>query len=83
MKWNASSRVKFITHIPDEVYYFSDELIYYHSHLSHVEKQKNGQSNWSDRFESTPVRCHFSKGIRPRSYRAYLSTSVPASQLSR
>jgi len=34
--------LKFITHIPDEVYYFSDELIYYHSHLSHVEKQKNG-----------------------------------------
>lgn len=33
--------LKFITHIPDEVYYFSDELIHYHSHLSHVEKQKD------------------------------------------
>ena len=33
--------LKFITLIPDEVYYFSDELIYYHSHLSHVDKQKN------------------------------------------
>lgn len=32
--------LKFITLIPDEVYYFSDELIYYHSHLSHVDKQK-------------------------------------------
>ena len=34
--------LKFITLIPDEVYYFSDELIYYHSHLSHVDKQKSG-----------------------------------------
>lgn len=33
--------LKFITLIPDEVYYFSDELIHYHSHLSHAEKQKN------------------------------------------
>ncbi|KAF9647461.1 fumble [Thelephora ganbajun] len=33
--------LKFITLIPDEVYYFSDELIYYHSHLSHVEKYKS------------------------------------------
>ena len=33
--------LKFITLIPDEVYYFSDELIYYHSHLSHVDRQKS------------------------------------------
>ena len=33
--------LKFITLIPDEVYYFSDELIYYHSHLSQVDKHKN------------------------------------------
>jgi hypothetical protein len=32
--------LKFITLIPDEVYYFSDELIYFHSHLSHVDKPK-------------------------------------------
>lgn len=35
--------LKFITHISDEVYYFSDELIYYHSHLSHMEKSKEAQ----------------------------------------
>jgi len=33
--------LKFITLIPDEVYYFSDELIYYHSHLSHVDRQRS------------------------------------------
>ena len=34
--------LKFITLIPDEVYYFSDELIYYHSHLSQKDKQRSG-----------------------------------------
>ena len=33
--------LKFITLIPDEVYYFSDELIHYHSHLSYVGRQKS------------------------------------------
>lgn len=33
--------LKFITLIPDEVYYFSDELIYHHSHLSHVDKHND------------------------------------------
>ena len=32
--------LKFITLIPNEVYYFSDELIYYHSHLSQKDRQK-------------------------------------------
>jgi len=33
--------LKFITLIPNEVYYFSDELIYYHSHLPHVDGRKS------------------------------------------
>ena len=32
--------LKFITLIPNEVYYFSDELIYYHSHLSQKDRPK-------------------------------------------
>ena len=33
--------LKFITLIPDEVYYFSDDLIYYHSHLSQKDRQES------------------------------------------
>lgn len=33
--------LKFITLIPDEVYYFSDDLIHYHSHLSQKDRLKS------------------------------------------